>query len=288
MQIEFENYLTSKKLSNNSIKSYISDLKQYMKYYEDSYGEKLVKLNDCDVQMYISYLKNREERKAATINRALTSLKAYNQFLIEKGLQDSCVISDRDYIKVQANYARNDIPEEKQIIQLLHSASKNPRDYCILVLASYGGFRESEIVGFKISHIHLKERFIEVFGKGNKYRTVVINDIMYKALEKYLEQRLELNISSTYLFVGKKSNFYGDKPLNRNLVNRILDNYCTKLNFENFHPHLLRGFFCTNAYYKAGYTLIQVSSQAGHSSVDMTRRYIDSRQNNLYELSNKM
>ena len=154
MVTEFKNYLISKKLSTNSIDSYISDLKQYINYFEDSYGEKLVRLIDSDIQMYISYLKNRLERKATTINRALTSLKTYNDFLIEKGIQSDCVISDRDYIKVQANYARNDIPEEKQILQLLHASAENTRDYCVLVLAAYGGFRESEIVGFKISHIH--------------------------------------------------------------------------------------------------------------------------------------
>ena len=288
MVTEFKNYLTDKKLSTNSINSYLSDLKQYTNYYEDSYGEKLVKLIASDIQMYISYLKNRLERKATTINRALTSLKSYNDFLIEKGIQSDCVISDRDFIKVQPNYARNDTPEEKQILQLLHSSAENIRDYCVLVLAAYGGFRESEIVGFKISHIHLKERFIEVFGKGNKYRTVVINDIMYKALDKYLDERQKIETKSTYLFIGKKTNFYGDKPLNRNFVNRLLDQYCEKLKFNDFHPHLLRSFFCTNAYYKAGYTLVQVSSQVGHSSIDMTRRYIDSRQNNIHELANKM
>lgn len=288
MNEEFKNYLIKQKLATNSVKSYLSDLIQYQKFYEDSYGEKLSKLIDGDVQTYISYLKNRLERKASTINRMLTSLKLYNEFLIEKQIQLNKVISKRDYIKIQPNYGRTDIPEEKQVLQILHAASENPRDYCLLVLAAYGGFRESELVGFKISHIHLKERFIEVFGKGNKYRTVVINDIMYKALEKYLEERLAFNTTNPYLFVGKKSNFYGDKPLNRNFVNRILEKYCKKLGFTDFHPHLLRGFFCTNAYFKAGYNLVQVSSQAGHSSIEMTRRYIDSRENNIHDLANKM
>lgn len=288
MLTEFKNYMIENKLSENSYKSYLSDLKQYIKYYEDSYGEKLVELISSDIQTYISYLKNRLNRKPSGINRMLTSLKTYNDFLIKKGIQTDCVISKRDYIKIQPNYDRNDIPKIKQILQLLHASSKNVRDYCVLTLAAYGGFRESEIVNFQIAHIHLKERYIEVFGKGNKYRTVVINDIMYKALEAYLEIRLKTHPENPYLFIGKKSKFFVNKPLNRNFVNRILEKYCKKLGFKDFHPHLLRAFFCTHAYYVAGYSLVQVAAQAGHSNIETTRRYIDSLKDNLHELANKM
>ena len=286
---EFENYLKKQKLSANSISSYIFDLKQYIKYYDDTYGEKLVQLIDTDIQMYVSYLKNRLNRKPTSINRSLTSLKAYNAFLIENNIQANTVISKRDYIKIQTNYSKTDIPEEKIVMQILHAASLNKRDYCVLVLASYGGFRESELVSFEITHIHLKERFIEVFGKGNKYRTVVINDLMYKALERYLEERQQLKTTSPYLFVGKKTNSVGGKPLCRNFVNRIVTKYCNELEIDKeMHPHLLRAFFCTNAYYKAGYTLVQIASQAGHSNIDTTRRYIDSKRDNLQELANKL
>lgn len=284
---EFEDYLKSLRLSENTYKSYISDIKQFMKYYKDSYGENLSRLVSADIQTYKSYLKNRINRKPTTINRILTSIKTYNDFLVKKGFQEDVVISKRDYIKIQAKYDREDVPDEREINLLKHAAASSKRDYCVIVLATYGGLREHEIVGLKIAHIHLKEKYIEVYGKGDKYRTVIINDIMQKALEDYLEERNSLNIYNSYLFIGKKSKFCGNKPLNRNFVNRIIDYYCRENNLEHIHPHSLRAYFCTNAY-KVGYTLLQVASQAGHSSINTTRRYIGKDAENLHALSNKM
>ena len=56
---DFEKYLKEQRLSENSCSSYISDIKQYEKYYRDSYGEDLEKLTSADIQTYKSYLKNR-------------------------------------------------------------------------------------------------------------------------------------------------------------------------------------------------------------------------------------
>lgn len=284
---DFEKYLKEQRLSENSCSSYISDIKQYEKYYRDSYGEDLEKLTSADIQTYKSYLKNRLNRKPATINRFFTALRAYNDFLIEKNIQDEKVINDRDYIKIQAQYDREDIPEDRDINLLKHAASSDKRAYCVIILATYGGLRENEIVNLRISNIHLKENYIDVYGKGEKYRTVIINEIMKKALEEYLEERNKINISNSYLFVGKKSVFYGDKPLNRNFVNRLVQDYSKKAGVENIHPHSLRAYFCTNAY-KVGYTLLQIASQAGHSSIDTTRRYIGKDTESLYSLSNKL
>lgn len=284
---KFKEYLINLKLSENTYKSYIYDLKQYMKYYEDSYGEKLSTLNSFDIQTYKYYLKNRMNRKPTTINRTLTSIKTYNEFLISNNIQNDLVISKRDFIKIQPSFDREDVPLDKQINLLKHAASSNKRDFCLIILATYGGLRETEIVNLKLSHIHLKERLLDIFGKGDKYRTVIINDIMYKALEEYLYERNSFNTTNTYLFIGKKSNFYGNKPLNRNFVNRIIDKYCQKINLENIHPHILRAYFCTNAY-KVGYTLLQIASQAGHSSINTTRKYIGKNTENLHVLSNRL
>ncbi len=284
---EFEKYLIELKLSQNTYSSYTSDLKQYIEYYEDSYGEKLTKLTGSDIQTYISYLKNRKNLKPTSINRKITALKTYNGFLVHNKIQDNIVINKRDYIKIQPSFDREDVPDEKQINLLRHSASISLRDYCVIVIAAYGGLRETEIVNIKLIHIHLEERFIEIFGKGNKYRTVIINDIMFKAIEEYLEERKKLNINGPYLFAGKKTNFYQGKPLNRNFVNRILDKYCKLVNLNNIHPHSLRSYFCTRAS-KAGYTLLQIASQAGHSSINTTRRYIGKDTENLHTLSNKI
>lgn len=283
---DFENYLRDLKMSDNTCDSYKSDIKKFMKYYEDSYGEELLRLYKPDVQAYISYLKNNLNLKPTTINRYLCAIKNYNEFLVNKQIQCDIVVTKKDFIKIQSKFIKEDVPEEKEINHLKHMAIESPRDFCVLCLAIYGGFRASEIVHIKITHIKLEARYIEIIGKGNKFRTVSINDIMYSALENYLNERHQTHTNNEYLFIGKKSNFYGNKPLNRNFVNRILDKYNANVNIEDLHPHLLRHYFCTTAFYKAGYSIAQVASQAGHSSINTTMKYLDNHNKDMLRLSN--
>lgn len=96
-----------------------------------------------------------------------------------------------------------------------------------------------------------------------------------------------MNIKNPYLFIGQK-NKNTLEPLNRNFCNRTLDKYKQICNIENLHPHLLRAFFCSNALHNAGYTIEQVANQAGHSSLNTTRRYLYTSDEDLLSLSNKL
>lgn len=283
---DFKNYMIKNKLSENTYKSYLLDVNLYINYYKDSYGEDFKKLNSIDIQSYKSYLKNIENKKPVTINRKLNALKKFNEYLVDKGMQNDIVIDKRDYIKIAPNFVKKDAPDEKEVNKLIHKAIENKRDACIIILASNGGLRAEEIVNIKLIHIHLEQRFIAIIGKGEKYREVTINDKMYKAIQEYLEERLQTNQDNSYLFVGKKSSFYKDKPMSRSIVNRILNKYNVEVKIEDLHPHLLRHYFGSTAYYKAGYSLIQIASQLGHSDIKTTRGYIDNHNKDMLDLSN--
>ena len=285
---DFKKYMIKNKLSENTYKSYLLDVKLYINYYKDSYGEDFEKLNSIDIQTYKSYLKNIENQKPVTINRKLNALKKFNEYLVDKGIQNDIVIDKRDYIKIAPNFVKKDAPDEKEINKLIHKAVDSKRDTCIIILASNGGLRAEEIVNIKLIHVHLEQRFIAIIGKGEKYREVTINDKMYKALQEYLEERLQTNLDNPYLFVGKKSSFYKDKPMSRSIVNRILNKYNVEVKIEDLHPHLLRHYFGSTAYYKAGYSLIQIASQLGHSDIKTTRGYIDNHNKNMLDLSNHL
>ena len=263
---DFKKYVIENKLSDNTYSSYLSDTKQYIKYYEDSYGEDFIKLTSPDIQSYKSYLQYNKNRKPTSINRKLNALKKFNEYLVDKGIQSDIVIDKRDYIKIAPIFVKDDVPDEKEIKKLIHKTVENKRDNCILIIATYGGLRASEIVSIELAHIHLEKRFIAILGKGEKYREVTVNDKMYKAIKDYLEERMESNLDNPNLFIGKKSSFYKDKPLSRNVVNRVLNKYNKDVKINNLHPHLLRHFYSSLAYYKAGYSEIQIAAQLGHTS----------------------
>ena len=62
------------------------------------------------------------------------------------------------------------------------------RDFCILTLFLNCGLRVSELVGLNLSDF--QGDTVRVLGKGNKERTVYLNDACRLALENYLPRRL--------------------------------------------------------------------------------------------------
>ena len=261
---EFIEFMKKDNISENTYMSYASDIKLYMQYYEDSYGEEMEKLIHSDIVMYVNYLK-REGTSASTMNRKVAALKKYNLFLMDKGIQKDIVIVDKDYIKVQKSFISKKVPTTQEMNKIQHAANKDEknskRDYCFLSIIIFGGLRESEIVTIRLVDVKLQERFINVIGKGNKFRQVVINNMMYEAIKDYLEIREKMDTDNPYLFVGQKT-MKNKKPLNRNFANRLLDGYKDLCKSVKLHPHVIRAYFCTNALHNAGYSIEQVANQA--------------------------
>ena len=281
-------YMKEQNISDNTCNSYANDIKLYKKYYKDSFGEDLTNLIHEDISMYRSYLL-KHNISAISINRKISALKMYNEFLVHEGLQEKVIIIDKDYIKVQKSMIQKQLPSERDINMLKHFSCRDEknskRDFCIIILLLYAGLRESELVNLRIVDIKLEERFLNIIGKGNKFRQVMINNLMYNALKDYLDERQNMNIKNPYLIIGQK-NKQTQKPLNRNFCNRLLNKYKEICKINYLHPHLLRSYFCSNALHNAGYTIEQVANQAGHISLNTTKGYLVSEQKDLLKLSN--
>lgn len=281
-------YMKEQNISDNTCNSYANDIKLYKKYYKDSFGEDLTNLIHEDISMYRSYLL-KHNISAISINRKISALKMYNEFLVHEGLQEKVIIIDKDYIKVQKSMIQKQLPSERDINMLKHFSCRDEknskRDFCIIILLLYAGLRECELVNLRIVDIKLEERFLNIIGKGNKFRQVMINNLMYNALKDYLDERQNMNIKNPYLIIVQK-NKQTQKPLNRNFCNRLLNKYKEICKINYLHPHLLRSYFCSNALHNAGYTIEQVANQAGHSSLNTTKGYLISEQKDLLKLSN--
>ena len=263
MEERFIEFMKNNGLSKNTYESYASDIKFFKQYYYDSYGEELQELIRGDVIQYLAILKR--SSAPTTINRKISALKQYNLFLIDEKIQEGIVILDKDYIKVQKAPVKKQLPTVQEINKLKHFTCKDEknakRDYCFVVILIYGGVRASEIVTIRLIDIRLEDRIINIIGKGNKFRQIIINNIMYDAIVDYLKEREENNIHSPYLFVGQKTNSTGGKPLSRNFANRLLAKYNELCKIAKLYPHLIRSLFCVNAL-NAGYTIDQVANQA--------------------------
>lgn len=261
------NYMVNNAKSRNTIKSYLLNISEYMKWFEDSYGTKFKRLYRENILEYKSYLMNVKKYRGKgldgkTINAKLSSLALFNKFMVEGRLQEDIVIKDDDMIKIQTRYAnptdisKADVENFRQ--RILEAGDK--RLYAITTLLAYAGLRISEALNIKLDDISLEAKELIVRkGKGEKQRIVYLNTKIVNAIKEYIKVR---SSEGEYLFTSRES----DK-VDRSVINKHFKKYSEKIT-----PHKLRHFFCTNAL-ESGFAVHEVANLAGHSSVQTTLIY---------------
>ncbi|WP_010648715.1 tyrosine-type recombinase/integrase [Oceanobacillus massiliensis] len=269
---DFTFYLKQERKSENTIKGYLLNVQQYIKWFEASYGLECNSLYRQNVLEYISFLKNIKVQNAKTINHKISSLTKFNVFLIDQKVQEEKVIYKTDMLKVQTAYASPTKVSEIEVKQFLQNIleSKNKRNYAIAVLLAYTGLRISEALSIKLRDLNLQTgECIIRNGKGEKQRVTLLNSRVSHAVGGYLKERNHSAVSQTspYLFISKKR-----EQLERTVVNRLFNMYS-----QTITPHQLRHFFCTNAIEK-GFSIHEVANQAGHSNVNTTLLYTNPNQ----------
>lgn len=281
---EFTRYLKEDDKSENTIKGYVQSVKGYLKWFDESKGVPFSKLHRENVKDYISYLKTVKHSKPKTINTKLNALVKLNEFLVETKVQTDMVITKRDYTKVQQQFASlatiefNDVEKFRQLV--LDNGSK--RDHAIITVLAYAGLRISEALNIKMNDFNFTSRELIVQdGKGNKTRTVFINDKVKVALQGWIRERKEKEINNDYLFVSNRN-----KPLNRTTINKLFTRFSKEVGKE-ISPHDLRHFFCSYAISK-GMSVHEVANQAGHSNIHTTMLYTNPSKNDLIEKMNQL
>lgn len=259
---QFKDYLTKDGKSTNTIECYFRHIHGFSNWHFESFGTSFERLYRVNVLDYISFLRNIKKDNGKTINAKISALVKFNEFLIDEGNQTDIVVTKKDTIKIQQQFAsptdvsKQDIEAFRQ--KILEKESK--RDYAIITIMAYAGLRISEVLDLKVTDIDLTSKEITVRnGKGDKQRLVFINDKIINAVKEYTHERKS---SSEYMFVSRQS----DK-VNRTRINQIFNKYSTKIT-----PHTLRHFYCTNAL-EAGYSVHEVANQAGHSNIHTTLLY---------------
>jgi integrase/recombinase XerD len=283
MMDKFIQYLQEDEKSENTVKGYVQSVTGFLTWFDQSKDVEFKKLHRENVREYISFLKTVKNSKPKTINTKVNALVKFNEFLIELNVQEELVLTKKDYVKVQQQYASlakvefKDVEKFRQIIL----DSGNKRNYAIVSLLAYGGLRISEALGLTMNDFNLISREIIVNGKGDKTRTVFMNDKVKNALQSWLKEREKLVIENDYLFVSNRK-----KQLDRTTINKLFNDYSDKLGKE-ISPHDLRHFFCSHAI-KSGLSVHEVANQAGHSNIHTTLLYTNPSKDDLINKMNQL
>ena len=139
------------------------------------------------------------------------------------------------------------------------------RDKAVVTFLLSTGCRISEVCGLNRSDIDFSNNQCVVLGKGEKERTVYIDDVAAMFLARYLRSRVDDNEA---LFIGK-----GSTRMTPGGIRFMLRKLSAKAGVENVHPHRFRRTFATGMI-NHGMNIEEVANLLGHEKVDTTMKYI--------------
>ena len=259
-----------KGLSNNTIKSYGYEMKDYINFLEK---EKIDDTNFITKDIVINYLKhcyNRNE-DSKTVSHKLTTIKNFHNYLEkeENETNNPCEFIDRPKTTKTLPHSLS----IEEVDKLLDIELKTPFDYrnkAMLELMYGSGLRVSELISLTVYDIDFNNDFVRVKGKGSKERIVPINDIEKYYVKEYLEKRSQLlkKKQTDYLFLNSRGTGISRQGFFKNLKEILKEK---GLNPE-ISPHSLRHSFATHLL-NGGADLRSIQMLLGHSDIATTRIY---------------
>ena len=293
---EFLGYLgTIKGKSEKTVEEYYLDLRTFFRYIKlsrnlvkDDTPFEEISISDVDIDLirtitltqvfeYMNYLTNVRNNKPATRSRKVSSLRTFFKYLTNKTNQ----LDVNPVLELETPKLRSSLPKyltfEQSIDLLTKVDGKNKeRDYCILVLFLNCGLRLSELVGINISNIDFSENRLTVIGKGNKERTIYLNNACVNAIKDYISVRPTEGVkndskaSNKALFLSNRK-----ERISNRTVQYIVDRELTKagLDTSKYSTHKLRHTAATLMYQYGNVDIRALQELLGHESIATTEIY---------------
>ena len=277
--------IIEKGLSKNTIQSYESDIYQLYQWNISKNKKRITEIKKIDTSHYISYLFSKN-LKSTSVNRKISSLKTFFNFLLKKKLINANPFADQIMPKKPISLPKS--ISEDDVVKLLDAPKSDSliglRDKAMLELLYASGVRISELVNIKFSDLDLERNIIKVFGKGSKERLVPFGEDAAQCISAYIDERKKNKdiASIKYIFLNNR----GSK-ISRHAFWHRLKEYCLEIGLKrDISPHTLRHAFATHLLNR-GADLRSVQVLLGHSDLSTTQIYTHIAKQRLSELVKK-
>lgn len=266
----FSDYLSKeKKFSNNTVVAYVKDVDTFKNFCFENHN--LKNISKVPYSIIRDWIINLSEKKlsALTINRKISSLSKFYDFLIKIQEIKSSPLQNHKRLKVQKKII---IPfsedEVLKVIDVFSNDFEGKRNLLIVDMLYSTGIRREELINIKINDLQLNQNLIKVLGKRNKERLVPLIIDLKKRIEEYLKHRKEIKTNFPFLFITKTG-----KKIGPSLVYRVVKNYFSKVSSKvKTSPHVLRHSFATHML-NNGADINSIKEIMGHSSLASTQIY---------------
>ena len=266
----FYDYLSKEKnYSSNTVIAYKKDVETFQDFCRVKFElNNLLKVTYPIIREWIIDL-SEKELSPLTINRKISSLSKYYDFLIKINDLKSSPLKNHKRLKVQKKLI---IPfSEDEVLKVVDVFSKNfegKRNLLIVDMLYSTGVRRDELINIKLNDVLLDENLVKVLGKRNKERLVPLVLNLKSRIKDYLKFRNEIKSSSSNFFITTKG-----KKIGPSLVYRVVKNYFSKVSTKvKTSPHVLRHSFATHML-NNGADINSIKEIMGHSSLASTQIY---------------
>lgn len=287
--LDFLNYLeTIKGKSENTVKEYFFDLRTFFRFLKRRYNLvdknipfEEISISDIDEEIinrvtlqdlyaFISFVDKERNNKNYSKARKVASLRSFFKYLHNK----IKVIDDNPAIELESpkrdirHPVHLSLEEAEKLLNTIDGPFKE-RDYAIITLFLNCGLRLSELVSIDIDKI--KGDTLTVVGKGNKERTIYLNDACIDAIQNYLLVRPTEGLKTpNALFLSNRKSRISAKTV-QYLVKKYIKN--AGLDVNTISTHKLRHTAATLMYKYGNVDIRALQQILGHENVSTTQIY---------------
>ena len=290
---DFINYMeTIKGVSPNTAREYFFDLRTFFRFIKirhklvpidveikdidisDISLDLIKELNIQDLHGYMSYADKELGNSNTTRSRKVASLRSFFDYLYSKvNLIEKNPAEALEFPKKENRHPTYLTLEEAQ--HLLNTVLENKnkeyrkRDYAIITLFLNCGLRLSELSSISINKIR-DDNSLSIIGKGNKERTIFINQACAEAIQEYLEIRPKEVNDKNALFISKQKNRMSNRA-----IQHMIDRYLKRAGFDTsiYSTHKLRHTAATLMYKHGNVDIRALQEILGHENLNTTKIY---------------
>ena len=268
----YENYLTKvKKASENTIASYIRDIRQYAEWMRLYEKMDVIEAEQQNISNYLAYLEA-QGRTTATVSRCLASLKNFYAYVVSSGFMERTPVVD---IRIERGSKKMPQVLTSEEIELLLAQpacvdAKGYRDKAMLELMYATGIRVSELIELNLSDVSVEQGIVKCT-TGKKARIIPLYPAALKSLSVYLRDIRSGMLASRdeeALFVNVNG-----VSMSRQGFWKILKHYQSTAKIDKeITPHTLRHSFAVHLL-ENGADLSSLQELMGHSDISSTQMY---------------